>query len=494
MAPTSRRSLVAVLATALAAVAIPLSALSAHGADTPLRTLASADGRQIGVAVSDSKLTGSTAYASILKTQFNSVTAENAMKWDAVEPSQGNFNWAAADRLVAAAQANGQVVRGHTLAWHSQVPNWITNGGFSAAQLKTMLSQHVTTEASRYAGKIYAWDVVNEAFNDDGTRRSSIWQNNIGDSWIADSFTAARAADPAAKLYINDYNTDGVNAKSTALYNLVKSLKQQGVPIDGVGFQAHLILGQVPSDFKTNLQRFADLGVDVAITELDIRMQTPSNATTLASQASDYSKVVAACRAVTRCVGITVWGLDDADSWVPGVFSGYGAATLYDENLQAKPAYTAVATAFGGSTSSPSPSSSASPSPSPSASASASPSPSASASPSSSPTPAAGCTASYKIANQWTGGFTANLTVTNTGTTAVSPWQVGWQFAAGQTVTQGWSAVFTQSGSTVTAANPGWSTSLAPGATYSFGFNGSWTSSNPVPAALTLNGKSCTLV
>ncbi|WP_405014015.1 endo-1,4-beta-xylanase [Kitasatospora sp. NBC_01539] len=489
MAPTTRRSLVAILATALAAVAIPLSALSAHGADTPLRTLATNDGRQIGVAVSDGKLTGSTAYASLLKSQFNSVTAENAMKWDAVEPSQGNFNWAAADRLVAAAQANGQVVRGHTLAWHSQVPSWITNGGFSAAQLKTMLSQHIATEAGRYAGKVYAWDVVNEAFNDDGTRRTSLWQTNLGDSWIADSFTAARAADPTAKLYINDYNTDGINAKSTALYNLVKSLKQQGVPIDGVGFQAHLILGQVPSDLKANLQRFADLGVDVAITELDIRMQTPSNATTLAAQASDYGKVITACRGVTRCVGVTVWGLDDADSWVPGVFSGYGAATLYDENLQAKPAYAAVATAFGGSTSSPSPSpsSSASPSPSPSASPSSSPS--------SSPNPTGGCTASYKIANQWAGGFTANLTVTNRGTSAVSPWQVGWQFpAAGQQVTQGWSAVFTQSGSTVTAANPGWATSIAPGASYSFGFNGSWTGSNPVPASLSLNGTVCTTV
>ncbi|WP_431683865.1 endo-1,4-beta-xylanase [Kitasatospora sp. KL5] len=459
--------------------------MSAHGADTPLRTLATADGRQIGVAVADNRLTGSTAYASLVATQFNSVTAENAMKWDAVEPGQGNFNWAAADRLVAAAQANGQVVRGHTLAWHSQVPGWITNGGFGAAQLRTMLQQHIATEAGRYAGKIYAWDVVNEAFNDNGTRRSSIWQDNLGDGWIADSLTWAHQADPAAKLYINDYSIEGVNAKSTALYNLVKSLKQQGVPIDGVGFQAHLVLGQVPSDLKANLQRFADLGVDVAITELDVRMQTPSNATTLATQAEDYRKVIAACRAVTRCVGVTVWGLDDADSWVPGVFSGYGAATLYDENLQPKPAYSAVAAAFGGSTASPS--TSASPSSSPSGSASPS------TSPSSSPVPG-GCTVAYRVANQWTGGFTANVTVTNKGTSAIGPWQVGWQFTAGQQVTQGWSAVFTQSGAAVAAANPSWATTLAPGASYAFGFNGSYGSSNPAPTAFTLNGTVCSAV
>ncbi|MEU2628022.1 endo-1,4-beta-xylanase [Kitasatospora sp. NPDC007106] len=488
MASTPRRSsLVAILAALLAAVLLPLSTLSAHGADTPLRTLASADGRQIGVAVADNRLTGSTAYSSLVSGQFNSVTAENAMKWDAVEPSQGNLNWAAADRLVAFARANGQVVRGHTLAWHSQVPGWITNGGFGAAQLRTLLQQHIATEAGRYAGKVYAWDVVNEAFNDNGTRRSSIWQDNLGDGWIADSLTWAHQADPAAKLYINDYSIEGVNAKSTALYDLVKSLKQQGVPIDGVGFQAHLVLGQVPSDLKANLQRFADLGVDVAITELDVRMQTPSNATTLASQAEDYRKVITACRAVARCVGVTVWGLDDADSWVPGVFSGYGAATLYDENLQAKPAWAAVAAAFGGSTASPSPSGSGSGSGSPSSSASPSPS----APPSSSPLPG-GCTVAYRIANQWTGGFTADVTVTNKGTSAIGPWQVGWQFGAGQQVTQGWSAVFTQSGSAVTAANPSWATSLAPGASYGFGFNGSWGTSNPVPASFTLNGTVCT--
>ncbi|PBC71690.1 endo-1,4-beta-xylanase (glycosyl hydrolase family 10) [Streptomyces sp. TLI_235] len=462
---------------------LPLSSLSAHGADTPLRALASADGRQIGVAVADNRLTGSTAYSSLVTGQFNSVTAENTMKWDAVEPSRGNLDWAAADRLVATARANGQVVRGHTLAWHSQVPGWITNGGFGAAQLRTLLQQHIATEAGRYAGRIYAWDVVNEAFNDDGTRRSSIWQDNLGDGWIADALTWAHQADPAAKLYINDYSIEGVNAKSTALYNLVKSLKQQGVPIDGVGFQAHLVLGQVPADLKTNLQRFADLGVDVAVTELDVRMQTPSNATTLATQAEDYRKVVTACRAVARCVGVTVWGLDDADSWVPGVFPGYGAAALYDENLQAKPALAAVAAAFGGSTAGPSPSTSASPS------GSASPG----SSPSSSPVPD-GCTVAYRIGNQWTGGFTADVTVTNQGTAAIGPWQVGWQSAAGQQVTQGWSAVFTQSGATVTAANPSWAATLAPGASHGFGFNGSWGASNPVPTAFTLNGAVCTVV
>lgn len=139
-----------------------------------------------------------------------------------------------------------------------------------------------------------------------------------------------------------------MNAKSNALYNLVRSLKARGVPIGGVGLQAHLILGQVPSTLRQNIQRFADLGVDVAITELDVRMQLPADSAKLAQQKADFHAVVAACAAVTRCVNVTVWGFTDADSWVPSTFPGYGAATPYDENYQPKPAYHGIAQALGG--------------------------------------------------------------------------------------------------------------------------------------------------
>jgi endo-1,4-beta-xylanase len=260
------------------------------------------------------------------------VTPGNEMKWDATEPTRGSFSFTRGDQIVSFAQAHGQRVRGHTLVWHSQLPGWVTGGGFNAATLTSIMQNHIANVAGHYAGHLYAWDAVNEPFNEDGTRRASVFQTTIGDGYIATALRAARAADPAAKLYINDFNTDGVNAKSTAMFNLAQSLKQQGVPLDGVGIQGHLILGQVPSSLQQNIQRFADLGLDVAITELDIRMTLPATAAMLTQQAANYATVVNACLAVTRCVGVTTWGVGDADSWIPGVFSGQGAAMLFDTN------------------------------------------------------------------------------------------------------------------------------------------------------------------
>jgi endo-1,4-beta-xylanase len=300
------------------------TAPAAHAADTPLRDLAAAKGKVVGTAVTGSKLTGT--YGAVAGAQFGSLTPGNAMKWGTVEPTQGNFNWAEADQIVAFAQAHNQQVRGHTLVWHSQNPSWLTNGTWTSAQLSSLLQNHISTEVGRYKGEITAWDVVNEPFNEDGTYRSTLWYNGLGANYIAQALTWAHAADPAAKLYINDYNVEGVNAKSTALYNLVKSLKAAGVPVDGVGLQAHLILGQVPATLQQNIQRFADLGVDVAITELDVRMALPADSTKLAQQKADFKSVMAACVAVARCVNVTVWGFTDSDSWVdrhfPGLWGG----------------------------------------------------------------------------------------------------------------------------------------------------------------------------
>ncbi|WP_063734330.1 endo-1,4-beta-xylanase [Streptomyces sp. RTd22] len=345
-----RRAHAAALVASAAALAVTLAApTQAAGAANPtLREVADRTGRFVGTAVNDGRL-GDGTYANIAKSEFSSVTAENAMKWGSVEPNRGQFNWAAADRLVSFAQANRQKVYGHTLVWHSQMPNWLANGSFSNAELRTIMTGHVTTQVARYKGKVQRWDVVNEAFNENGTLRASKFYNQLGQSYIADAFRAARAADPSAKLFINDYNTEGTNAKSDGLYNLVKSLKSQGVPIDGVGFQSHLIVGQVPSTMKANLQRFADLGVEVVISELDIRMATPADATKLQQQANDYKAVARNCLAIARCTGITVWGFGDRDSWVPDTFPGQGAANLYDTNYQPKPAYNAFRDGLAGS-------------------------------------------------------------------------------------------------------------------------------------------------
>ena len=457
---------VASLAAAGVALALPASAA------TTLKSLADAQGKDIGVALAPGRLTEA-AYKSIADGEFNLVVPENAMKWDATEPTQGQFRWTDADAVASYAAGTGKELYGHTLVWHSQLPGWVS--GLSADQLRAAMNNHITTVAGRYRGKVTAWDVVNEAFSDsNGARRDSVFQQRLGDSYIAEAFRTARAADPAAKLCINDYSTDGINAKSTAIYNLVRDFKAQGVPIDCVGFQAHLIVGQVPGDMRANLQRFADLGVDVRITELDIRMQTPADATKLARQAADYQTVVANCLAVTRCQGVTVWGITDRYSWIPDVFPGQGAALIWDDNYQPKPAYQAVATALGGTP--------------PTTPTTSTPTPR----PPGSPAPTGPCRVVYTIANQWNTGFTASIAVTNTGDAPIIGWRAGFSFAAGQTVTQSWNATSAQSGSQVTLTNAAYNAVLSPGATVTAGFNGSHTGSNPAPTAFTLNGAACT--
>jgi len=359
-APQGRRVgrwLLALVTVALLLVGVgaSLRAQPAAAADS-LRTLANAKGKAIGTAVQASALANDAKYSAGVSREFNSVTPENEMKWDATEPSQGSFNFASSDAIVNFAMTNGETVRGHNLVWHSQLPSWVTNSGFTAAQLQTVMQNHIAGVAGHFKGKITAWDVVNEPFNEDGSFRSSIWFQNLGMGYIATALNAAHQADPAAKLYLNDFNIEGVNNKSTAMLNLVKSLKAQGTPIDGVGFESHFILGQIPSDLQTNIQRFISAGVSVWITELDVRVTSlPETQANLTTQAQNYTSVTNACLALAGCVGITVWEYTDKYSWVPGAFSGQGAADIFDQNIDPKAAYNAMVTAFGGTVSSPTP-------------------------------------------------------------------------------------------------------------------------------------------
>ncbi len=298
-------------------------------AGTTLGASAAEKGRYFGTAVAAGRL-GDGAYTNILNREFNQVTAENEMKMDATEPNQGQFTFTNGDRVANHAISRGMKVRGHTLAWHAQQPGWMQRMEGSA--LRQALLNHVTRVATYYRGKIHSWDVVNEAFADGGSggRRDSNLQRT-GNDWIEAAFRAARAADPGAKLCYNDYNTDGVNAKSTGIYNMVRDFKSRGVPIDCVGFQSHLT-NSAPSDYQANLQRFADLGVDVQITELDISGSNQANA---------FGTVTRACLAVARCTGITVWGIRDTDSW-----RGGQNPLLFDGAGNKKAAYTAVLNAL----------------------------------------------------------------------------------------------------------------------------------------------------
>ena len=334
------------LAGALA-LATTLLGGPAHAAEHgTLHELAAAQGKYFGSATDNPELPDA-AYAATLGSEFGQITPGNSMKWDTTEPAQGQFSFAKGDVVTDFAQQHGQTVRGHTLVWHNQLPGWV--GALPSAQVEAAMTHHITEEATHYRGVVSAWDVVNEPFNEDGTFRASPFYTAMGSDYIATALRAAHAADPDAKLYINDYNVEGLGAKSDAMYALVSELLDEGVPLDGVGMQAHLAVQYgFPYQMQANMQRFADLGLDVAVTELDVRLPLPADAAKTATQTSYYRQATEACLAVARCVGITVWDYTDKYSWVPSTFPGEGAANLYDENLLPKPAYSAVRTALGG--------------------------------------------------------------------------------------------------------------------------------------------------
>ncbi|MFF0701485.1 endo-1,4-beta-xylanase [Streptomyces tendae] len=324
---------VGVLGTATALVAPP----PAHAAESTLGAAAAQSGRYFGTAIASGKL-GDSAYTSIAAREFNMVTAENEMKIDATEPQRGQFNFSAADRVYNWAVQNGKQVRGHTLAWHSQQPGWMQS--LSGSALRQAMIDHINGVMAHYKGKIVQWDVVNEAFADgsSGSRRDSNLQRT-GNDWIEVAFRTARAADPSAKLCYNDYNVENWTwAKTQAMYNMVRDFKSRGVPIDCVGFQSHFNSGSpYDSNFRTTLQNFAALGVDVAITELDIQ----------GAPASTYANVTNDCLAVSRCLGITVWGVRDSDSW-----RSEQTPLLFNNDGSKKAAYTAVLGALNGGDSS----------------------------------------------------------------------------------------------------------------------------------------------
>ncbi|HTZ68281.1 MAG TPA: endo-1,4-beta-xylanase, partial [Roseiarcus sp.] len=224
----------------VAALALLTCGSASEAGEVSLGAAAAASGRYFGAALDPDAL-DEKPYRNLAAAQLTSVTPENAMKWQSVEPLRGQFHWQDADALVAFAKANRQKVRGHTLVWHSQLPPWLTQGQFSPQELRDLMVAHIAAEAGRYKGAIYAWDVVNEPFADDGGWRESIWYEAMGADYVAIALKAARAADPDAKLYINDYGVETAGPKMRALYDLVASLKRDGVPIDGVGLQSHFV-------------------------------------------------------------------------------------------------------------------------------------------------------------------------------------------------------------------------------------------------------------
>lgn len=280
-------ALTASLAAALAAGPVLTASAAVEGTGaSSLKALAARSGLRIGTAVNTDLLGSNARYDAITRTQFSSVTPENVMKWDAIEPQRGKLDFTAADELVAFAKKNHQLVRGHTLVWYDQLPQWLVDIGPSLTkqQATQILRQHIRDEMGHFKGRIWQWDVVNEAFEEDGALRDDLWLQKIGPDYIAKAFRWAHEADPKALLVYNDYNIEYGGPKQEAAYALVQRLKEDRVPIDGVGFQTHLDTQYDVPDLQATMQRFARLGLKTAETEVDVRTTLPVTAVEQSAQ------------------------------------------------------------------------------------------------------------------------------------------------------------------------------------------------------------------
>ena len=276
---------------------------------------------------------------------YDSITAETAMKIGIVQPRRGAFDFTAADAMVAFAEAHGQGVFGHTLTWcaDSTLPGWLRNGSWTRETLLAVLEEHVTGVVTHFRGRVAAWDVVNEALNDDGTRRDCLWKRVIGDDWIAQAFRFARSADPAAKLFYNEVRADFASPKYDATVNLVRELRLGGAPVDGAGLQYHLT-DRMPTQEQVQgaIRGLGDLGVEVHISELDVPVWrfggTPERK--FGRQAEVYRAVAGACQAEPACVRITTWGFTDRYTWrLPWQES---LPLPFDSEYRPKPSWTAM--------------------------------------------------------------------------------------------------------------------------------------------------------
>jgi len=300
------------------------------------------------------------AYAATLGAQYSMLSPENALKWPIVHPSPDAYNFTFGDEIVAFAKDRAIQVRGHNLCWYMDNPGWLTDFALTAspADMAQRLQSHIQTVVGHYRGQVFAWDVVNEAVSDAATGigtdlRDSLWYNQpgiglSGTGYIEQAFRWARAADPDALLFYNDYGIEDAGPKFEAVYQMVRDFVVRGVPIDGVGMEMHLDTTGYPSTagLTENIQRLTGLGLQVHITEMDVRLPVDGNgdasALDLQAEAQTYQRILGVCLAVPGCTALQTWGFSDAHSWIPQYYPGFGEALPFDGNYGAKPAFRAL--------------------------------------------------------------------------------------------------------------------------------------------------------
>lgn len=312
-----------------------------------LSALATANGIHIGAAI-DLKYNSIEAYKTIMTNEFNTIVMENMMKWATTNPAEDRYLYSGADVAAYIAKEHGMKMRGHALVWHSQLPDWVTKKSdtWTKDELLDTIEKYVTNVAGHFRGSVYSWDVLNEVIEDDGSFRESLFYRVTGQDYIRLALETARKADPDARLLINDYSVETLNPKSDALYKLVKELKEEGVPLDGVGFQCHLVLGE--TDFESmeaNIQRFQDLGLVVELTEIDIRIEAPFGEEELLEQKAEYKQLMTL--ALDNNIDtFVVWGIHDGHTWVDMWFPGFSSPLLFDKLYKKKPSYEGVVEAL----------------------------------------------------------------------------------------------------------------------------------------------------
>ena len=323
----------------------PVKECGAHGGDCRLRAVAAAADLRVGTAVQTGPLADEAAYRGTVGREFNSITAENDMKWPTIHPAADRYDFAAADAVVGFAADHDMEVRGHTLLWgqteYTTVPDYVANAT-GPDELRAYVDDHITTVVRRYRGRVQRWDVVNEPLDTVGTAmENNVFLRLLGEGYIADAFRTAHRADPAAELWLNEAVLETLPAKAQAFADLVTRLVADKVPIDGIGLQTHLLAGVPdPVAFRALVRRFADLGLDVAITEMDLPAGTGPDR--LERQARGYATTIGACLAGPRCREVTFWGFTDRHTWIDDFLGPGHDPLLFDRDYQPKPAYSAV--------------------------------------------------------------------------------------------------------------------------------------------------------
>ena len=339
----------------LLCVALAACAKSKEAAQPPVVTPADTSLQKnmpfpFGAAVSVSLLKTRAAYLAVVTKEYNSLTPENAMKIATIHPSENTYNWTDGDWLVSFAVQNHQRVHGHTLIWYQSLPAWVTGFQGDSAAWEHLVKTHIQTIVAHFKGKVGSWDVVNEAFEDDGTMRKSIWWQKLGPDYIARCFQYAHEADTAALLFYNDYGHEYSVARRTAIINMVNDLKNRGIPIHGIGLQMHTRYNMTQANLAAAITSAAQTGLKVHIAELDIAVNpnndpnlvfTPSLA---AAQAQQYKFIVQTYHAIPQAqqFGMTTWNVSDADSWIPSTYKRPDWPLPFDSNYKRKLAYLAI--------------------------------------------------------------------------------------------------------------------------------------------------------